>query len=43
VAGQQKLMAEAANRNRDRCLAPWALRLSITGGVIGAVLTRLWK
>jgi hypothetical protein len=47
IAEQRKLMAEGSKLDRDRWMAPYVLAVSligaIGGGLIGAILTHLWR
>ena len=43
VAEQRKLISESRKLDRDRWLAPLVLGASLLGGVIGAVITLLWR
>jgi uncharacterized protein YydD (DUF2326 family) len=47
IAEQHKLLAEASKLNRDRWMAPYVLAVSligaIGGGLIGAILTHIWR
>ena len=42
-AEQRKLASESRKLDRDRWLAPLVLLASVSGGVIVAVLTHVWK
>ena len=43
VAEQRKLISESRKLDRDRWLAPLVLGASLLGGVIGAIITHLWR
>jgi hypothetical protein len=43
VAEQKKLLAEASKLERDRWLAPWLLLVSLSSGVVVAVISHLWR